>query len=306
MTKINIIIPFRPEAALFKGMAEKGYSALQRCLRHLIKKSFHEYNFIIAIDADIQFDYSQIEIFKNHTVRVIQSPHEPDNSKFENLLSFRRVNLAFLTAINSIPDEEWLCYSYICDLICSKEWDKPIIEAIQQHGENHVYVPMWVESYISYGTPDWCQVQPDGKLQGIEPTPELIWKTWREKICCHELIMPCPPNGYVNEKDFDHYISIALKEKPDNIIESCGKREYGYYNVMFMKAKHGKRAMQYYSGFDVGSNVFDLNFDDRLGERLCNLQKVVVTNSFVLHPIPPAGTPSKGYIENEEEKKYPL
>lgn len=269
MFKVNIIIPFRPNAERATIKTVKKEDTLSRALFFLNKNSFFKHKIIIATDSDV--DIENIKIDEDINTRIMKSNYVCQEKKYQ---SYYRMNAAYLTAINSILDNEWVCFGYTSDLICSNCWDLRIFNAIQKFGDNYVYVPMFVEEFPKY--PYGEQI-----VKGLDITPNRIWKEWRETICCHALTFPSPADrDYITEEDFDNYIKLANQMKMDYIIEKCGVRNYGYYNVMFMKTEYAKKAMRMF----FNGSGFDIDFDDRLNSIL-GLEKVVVTDSFVLHPL---------------------
>jgi hypothetical protein len=234
-------------------------------IKFLNKNSQFKHHIIVIIDNDVYPNDTFLKEYDN--VTVLKSKYVPTGDL--STLAVSRLNAALVEGINSVPDDDWLCYSYISDLICGKDWDKYVIEAIRQYGDNYVYVPMFTEARGGYSG--------QMVLRGVDPTPELVWNEWRKTICCHALTMPEPAKGYFTEEDIDYFIQRANEAGKGIIIERPGDRIYGYYAVMFMKAKHAKKAMRM-----IGPG-FDTDFDNRLYS-VCNLMKVVVTNSFVFHP----------------------
>lgn len=283
---VNIIVPYRPlsKGGLSTPMVEQhqlpdgrwnGWGDelsednsevrnINTTIKFLNKNSVYKHKIIVAIDSDIYPNKDFLKEFDN--VTILKSPYICKESVCP---PYWRLNAAYKHVIDSIPDEEWLCHGYTADLICAKNWDEPIINAILQNGDNYVYVPMFIEAWEAYG---------NIRLKGLEPTAERIWDDWRKNVSCHALTFPEPEKGFITEKDLDSYIEKANERKMGLIKEDCGKREYGYYNVMFMKAKYAKIAMR------LIGHGFDIDFDDRLRDVL-HITKIVVTNSFILHPV---------------------
>src|SRR3990167_876347 len=289
--KINIIIPYRPLSRGFmqtgggplhqlpdgrwkdvdgsyfssgERRPEREKDELLRAIKFLNKNSYVKHNIVVSVDDDV---YPNDEYFKQFdNVLILRcTKHINDLPMYT---PFYRMNNAAIEGINSIPDDEWICHNYISDLICAKHWDLPIINAIQQYGENYVYVPMFVE--IRRGLHSVT-------MMGMQATPHLIWEEWR-KLCCHSLLMPVPMKEYVTEDDINTYVKIINSGgKQSVIVEKPGDRIYGYFNVVIAKAKFIKRALRL-----IGS-TFDLDFDNRLYSE-CKLMKAVVTKSFVFHP----------------------
>lgn len=298
--KFNIIIPYRPlssgglhspagevrqraDGSWEVSSAERGFDTkfyegggkwgenddLFRAIYFLNKNSLYKHNIIIATDEDVFFhsDYlSQLNMKNIGDVKVVKSGIKiiPSNVN----LQIYRLNAAQLAGIQSMSDNEWLCHAYISDLVCSKNWDQPIVEAIKKHGERYTYVPMFTEVKGAYGPLT---------LKGVQPTAGLIWNEWR-KHSCHNLFMPEPSCGYFTEDDIDRFVQEANKGSKGIIMEQPGVRDYGYYAVQVMKAHFAKRAMRM-----IQSTAFDLDFDNRLHTE-CGIMKAVITNSFVFHP----------------------
>ena len=242
--------------------------SLRLALNALEKNSFFEHKIKIMIDRDVYPNKDFLKEYRN--IEIIKTDCVPPKDIPPGAASWCwRLSAADKAGVESVPDDEWLCYSYVADLICCKNWDKFIVDAIEKYGEGYVYVPMFVELKGGGGDIPWG-------ILGAEPTPSKIWKQWRREHCCHGLTLPDPGKGYILESDFDRYIEIANEAKMGLIIEPCGKRSYGYYSILVMKAKHAKSV-----GVRVGPG-FDLDFDNRLYSE-GHFEKVVVTNSFVLH-----------------------
>ena len=254
-----------------------GGDDLLRTIKFLNKNSHFKHNIIVAIDSDVYPNDTFLKEFDNVTVLKSEYVYKGEPGAISPSY---RANAVLIDGINSIPDDEWLCYAYASDLICAKDWDIHVIEAIKSYGDNYVYSPMFTEVRGGMG---------NVLLRGVEPTPQLIWDEWRRTVCCHALTMPQPACGYFTEADMDNFIRIANEPvKPLHIIEKPGDRIYGYYAVLFMKAKHAKKAIRM-----IGPG-FDTDFDNRLYS-VCNLMKVIVTNSFVFHPFCPFE------LQNQEE-----
>lgn len=239
-----------------------------RSVFFLNKNSVFKHKIIVAIDSDVFLNNSCFKEFPN--VRIHKSDYKAPIDAANP--PYLRICAAYRDAIDTVPDEDWICYGYTSDIICCNRWDLPIYEAIREFGDEYVYVPMFVEMKDGQG-------YTIGNIKGINPTPEQIWVEFREKICCHGLTWPEPNKNYVTEEDFDRFIAIAKDPKiPPTIIERCGDRTIGYYNVLCMKAKYARMA-----GFTLQGVGFDIKFDDDLRDK-ARRKKVVVTRSFVYHP----------------------
>lgn len=244
---------------------------IHRGICFLRKNSVYNHKILVAIDSDV---YPQDWWLKGYdNVNILKSCFTLSGNE-EGPYQYFRLCEAYIAAIESLPDDEWICYGYTSDLICSKEWDRYITQAIEQGGDDKVYIPMFVETRGGGGNDECC-----ADIEGKEPTPELIWDHWRQNICCHALTYPTPTKGYITEEDFDNYIEIAGRAEKANITEMCGERAFGYYDCMVMKNRYAKAALDSIRGKGFG---FDLLYDNALGSM--GLQKVVVTKSFVLHP----------------------
>lgn len=253
---------------------------IHRGIYFLEKNSVYNHKILVAIDSDV---YPQDWWLKEYdNVNILKSNFTLSGNE-EGPYPYFRLCEAYIAAIESLPDDEWICYGYTSDLVCSKEWDKHIVQAIEQGGDDKVYVPMFIETRGGGGV-ECC-----ANIEGAEITAERIWDHWRRHICCHALTYPTPTKGYITEEDFDNYIEIANQAGKGNIIERCGERAYGYYDVMIMKNRYAKSALYYIRGKGFG---FDLEFDNALGR--AGLLKVVVTKSFVLHPWVPVEWEGEG------------
>lgn len=229
-------------------------------LDFLLKNSYFKHKIKIVIDDDV---YPNIDLYKKYDVEFIKVPPFVQESSDVPL---SRMAIAYNAGVMSVPDDEWLFFGFISDMVCSENWDKYIVEAIEHYGENHVFVPMFTEvRYLP-------------KLTKEDLTPELIWDQWRKEFCCHALTMPAFKRPLViKESDFKYFVEVARSAKKGIIIEPCGLREYGYYGTMIMKAEYAKK---------VGVRPiygFDTDFDNRLWS-LLRFTKIIVTDSYLLHP----------------------
>lgn len=285
--KFNIIMPYRPLSyGSLTGpvgsleqidnetwRTESGYimrnfrEDIYRAIYFLRKNSVENHHIIVAIDADVKILPGWLSEYENLT--IAQSPYIcPPGTPNP---PYNRLCAAYEHAINSVPDGEWITYGYTCDLICCKKWDEPIIQAIGQYGDGYVFVPMFVEMKDGQG------YALPALIKGIDPTPQQIWVDWRQQITCHDLTWPEPNVDYITEDDFDRFIARANEYGQPWVIELCGARNYGYYNVMTMKAEKARQA-----GFDNIGMGFDLRFDNNLRDRV-GIQKIVITTSFCYH-----------------------
>lgn len=240
---------------------------INQAIDTLNKRSVFKHNIIVVLDSDVFPNKNWLKEFDN--VKVMKSSYIFNEPNGVNPY-FYKLAAALRDGFMTLNDEDWLCYIYLDDWICNKNWDKFIVDAIIKYGDDKVYTPMFIEPYSDH----FSQT-----AQGIDfskeiPTFDKIWNKWRKEICCHSLTMPISGIGYIEEKAFEEYVKIASRD--DLQIELCGVRNYGYYAAEIMKAKYAKKL-----GMKLGPG-FDTDFDGRLGLTL-GLNKVVVTNSFILH-----------------------
>ncbi|MBU0778347.1 hypothetical protein KKF82_08830 [Patescibacteria group bacterium] len=257
-----------------------GDDELIRAIHFLNNNSANKHNIVVSIDSDIYPNEKFLKEFDN--VIVVKSSYI---SKDENYQPFFRISHAVLAGINAVPDEEWVCHGYLADLICGKNWDKPIIDAIKDHGEKYIYSPQFVEVRNGYG---------NVTMKGIDPTWDLIWNEWRNTCSWNALMMPIPSKGYFTEEDIDYYIKRATEKDPNFPLETPGVRKYCTYLCLVMKAKYAKAAFR-----PIGPGC-DIDFDNRL-HTVCGLVKKPITNSFLFHPY--SDFRWKGEIDGREELK---
>ncbi len=255
-------------------------SIIDRCICMLNENSMYKHKIIVATDYDMYPNDNFLKEYDN--VVVHKAPPVPDNKK-----NPWRFNWALLSAAKSIPPEEWVCFCYSADLICSKNWDEPIVNAINKMGEGYVYSPMLVEICISRGE--------QNPLMGVEPTPEQIWVDWRERFGLRYLLtMPLPSKKYVTPEHLKHFTEIAgrghhlLPQKRSVIIEPCGTRDYGYILGYITKSKYMNRNIVFSGpGYDdeKGKHVhaFDMATDDNFRD-VTGHMKAVIADSFLFHP----------------------
>ncbi len=296
MTKINIIIPYRPLTygsrsnpickitQLQDGRWEPEIKydiwmqpefendELHRAIYFINKNSVFKHNIIVALDSDVYPNNTWLKEYDN--VKWIKSTWEvpkewwdnPEKSNFP----LARMAAADEAGIASVPKDEWLCYAYIEDAICSKEWDMPIIDAIKRYGDGYVYVPNFVECH--------------GGLHNLtttlvhgQETPDLIWNVWRKNQSCYSLTMPLREDReWINEDDFNSYIKVANSGRPDYPIELAGVRAHVYYAFFIMKAGLAQSVPF------MKQNCFDLIYDAMLGQ--LGVMKMGITDSYILHP----------------------
>lgn len=243
------------------GDFQQGRDDLLRALYFLKKHSRHHHPIFVIIEQDVfpneQFlsDYSNVTIVRSTYVHP-----RPDDCKDPE--AYHRLAMAYKAGFAALPETGWVCHGYTADLVCTKDWDHYIVEAMRQHGEC-AYVPMFIEGHVNF--------------KGVQATPELIWETWRKSVLCHALTIPQPADrNYLTENDLEAYATCARSARKGLIVEPCGKREYGFWNPMLIPNAIAKTT-EMPNGFG-----FDIRFDDNLGKR--GMKKVVVTDSYVLHP----------------------
>lgn len=241
---------------------EKHRVSIRQAIEALNRNSFYKHHIIVAMDADVYPNKSFLKKFEN--VSIIKAEVKVSQKQYGLRLPF-----ACKAAYDSLSGEGFLCHTYIADTICSKDWDKHIVEAIDRFGEDKVYVPIWVEG--SHGTFQ--------ELVGIELTPDFIWKECVKKIASGAFFFPDPRRDYIQEEDFEHYIEVMKRGNRDCIIENCGGRIFGWLVCLCMKISYAKQVK-----LDIADGVhsIDTAFDGELGK--LGLKKVVVTNSFIWHP----------------------
>ena len=239
----------------FLGNQKNTYS-LEFAIKSINENSFHKHNILVGIDSDMEVPNSFLKEFGN--VKIFKSSYVCNETEAK---AHHRSSNVTREMINSLPDDEMICYNWITDLMAIKDWDKYIYEAIEKYGkEGYVYAPSWIE--VIKGLKD-------------DITFENIWVKWRER-CCHALSFPLADNGIITQSEIDNYVSIAKGFNNGIIIENTNDRIYGYYNaicVLNEKAKKNMVKLGYH--WEI---LFDNNFSLGLGMKKC-----VVTNSFVIH-----------------------
>jgi len=244
---------------------------LENCIKSIRKNSVFLHKIFISAEHNVIFH----DNYKQYM-----------NEKFKEIYFFNSSEIVSCRAtvicntmrgaILSLPDDEFTVYAYASDLICGKYWDKHIVDAIGQHGDDKVYVAMWVEPRTNasahangsiFGEKDArCQMNGD-------TTPQNIWVEWR-KLACHALSMKFPDKAYFEEKDLDNWSTICNSSNQENIVEGCGERTYCYYACMIAKNSIFRAASPYLSE----PAIPDLLFDNNL-----NTDKVAVAKSHVFH-----------------------
>ena len=245
----------------------------RRAIEFLRKNSRFKHDIVVAIDSDMKPHESWLKEYDN--VRIFQSKYvcpEPSHHAWFRLVATQR------DAMLSLPDDEIVCYGYIADLVCSKNWDLYIDEAYKEYGDDKTYVPMFVEARSPRGAMS-AVIGEAAKSEVVElgqVTHEKIWTKWRE-LCMHALtIPPQTDHDYMTEEYFDEWIKIAVSVPiglNGVILEKCGTRRYGYWLPLISKNNRLKQAL---AGLKIGPG-WDLVFEAHLGI------KAVIAKSFVLH-----------------------
>lgn len=280
--KMSIIIPYRPSkggmssvpASPVKQMADGEWpwsphpgcgstKVVERAIKVIRKNSVWKHDIIIAIDNDMEPNENWLQEFEG--VSIFKTKFDPKTltPELRRYTPFFRLNAAVKEASLALPDDAFVCYTYLADLICGKNWDLYIDEAWQKYGDTKVYAPMWVEPRA-----------PRNKAL----TWENIWNVWRAELCCHALTVPpfSDHQGYFTEADLDYWAKVATEKNPwkDWIIEEpCGARIYGYFCALCLRNSKLKPVI---NGVRLGPG-WDLELEARLGN------KIVVTRSFLYH-----------------------
>lgn len=240
---------------------EKHRVSIRQAIEALNRNSFYKHHIIVAMDADVYPNKSFLKNFENVTIVKAEFKVSQKNYGVRTAAVYKAI-------LDSLSGEGFLCHMYLGDTICSKDWDKHIVEAIERFGEDKVYAPIWVEgSHKSFQ-----------ELTGVELTPDFIWKECTKKICGGAFFFPDPRQDYIQEEDFEYYIEVLKKGNRDCIIENCGGRIFGFLVCLLMKISYAKQVKINLT--DV--HALDTGFDRDLGK--LGLKKVVVTNSFIWHP----------------------
>jgi hypothetical protein len=291
--KLTIIIPFRPAAGgmrsipftpiiqgddyIWRGPGGEGYDNrtqdddIKRCVHAIRKNSRFYHKIIIALDSDMTHkpDWLQeydVEFFKTDYVApgAFNADYNPH----------RRLAATTTECILSRPDDEYICYAFISDIIVAKNWDIPIDTAIR----------VWDDPKAFAFTPMWVEPRGEPYTQGNrEITFANIWNLWR-KLCCHCLIYPAPEQPMcITEEQFDYWVSVATQSHPCPInakfvnthamAEPCGRRDYGYFCAVIKHASELKKRVTEVP-WEPG---WDLKLESSLGT------KIVCLKSFAFH-----------------------
>lgn len=288
-------------------VAYKDRRKIQDTIKMLNRNSSFRYNIIVAIDSDVFPNESFLKEFSN--VKIFKSSYIPNistDSKSQYNTAWWRINHAFNYAVQSIPDNEWICFAYSDDFLCPQNWDKDIISLIETEGNRQVYCPFLVEI-----GPTPAHIPNLIVPSEWEINYENIWTNWR-KLGQSFLVCPPPKRGYINCSDLEEYVKIAKEPPPPtsydqrtnsmiaahgvtkigkNIKEMCGMRIYSSLACLFVKSEHIKYAMSK-SLIGVGWDMACDNYlghgpngaggkDANLGLRLV---RVVVGSSYLFHP----------------------
>ena len=241
---------------------------LLRAIAAINKNSYYKHDIVVVIDSDMTPRENWLKEYDN--VRILQVKYVCNEPVY---IPIFRLTAAMYESIFSLDDNALVFQSYLCDLICSKKWDKYIFAAIDTYGTDCTYTPMWVETRVSHSMTriDLTKLEERKKMYPI--TVDKIWDTWRQ-WCCHELTLPPPlDKEYFIEKDFDDWIAISNQFDKDVIIEPCGARVYGYYNAYCATAKRFKEQLP---KIPLGTG-WDTGLESLMGK------KIVVTKSYILH-----------------------
>lgn len=262
-----------PDGTSFGRQEYYGEEDITRAVKALRKNSIYQHKIIIAIDSDMHYHENWLKKLGDN-VEIFQAKYTVDRNNCPAIPQYRQTN-ALREAILSRPADEIVCFCYISDLVCSKYWDKYIIEAYNRFGDDYIYVPMFVEPRTIHGSNTWI-IGPKVKHL-IEPMGDLsahnIWHEWR-KMCCHALtIKPPADRDYFVEADLDAWSIVCNSANKDVIFEPCGARDYGYWAPIIAR---NKKLTDSAIKLLCGSGG-DLAFEGSLGK------KAIVTKSHVFH-----------------------
>ncbi len=302
--KLNIIIPFRPTKSGVKNdqlpvLQGSDYlwrlarnhsdfdvnnwksdnvpfkTFLENCIKAIRKNSVYHHNIIIASEPDVFFNEKfKQEINDKYDVNFFASPTQR-TPKYE----YRNLTICstMKEAMDTVPDEEMICYAYNADLICGKHWDKYIKEAYDTSKDSVVYVPIWIEPRTNvFIHASQMLLSKEYEMHQIKDplTAENIWGPWQKRVC-HSLTMKYPVDrDYMIEKDLDDWSTVCNSANKTNLVEPCGKRHWGYYCCMIAKNKLFKKA----SDTLLVPGAPDVLFDNNL-----KTDKIIVVKSHVFH-----------------------
>ena len=255
---------------------------LYRCLKSLQKNSFYKHDIVVVIDSDLSLNEEKIKEFGDN-IRIFRA----DNSDCHSGQAKQ------ITALNqlaeSMDDNDMLGQCFIADCVASKNWDISLIKLIERFGDNHVYVPMFVEARteksraninlysISSPEQEKNRISFDDEVKSMsQQTTDNIWNKWRKTICCHSLtIRPIEGRYYFTEKDMDDFVVTAKGFNKEYIEEPLGSRDYGYWSPLCAKSIKFK---QTFKNMPM-STGWDLYLDNNIPVK----SKIVDTKSFVFH-----------------------
>lgn len=279
---ITIVTPFRPSTGgmnsgggpltqdtIYRWVGPNGQLVGQQpndpnyLIEYIAKNSVGNHKILIVIDSDMTPREGWLSQYPN--VQVVQDPYVCTETRYEPNL---RASSAIQYGVSLVPDEEWCATGWIADAYPCRSWDAGLDGAVAKYGEKNVFIPCF------------CEVVGTGVNRVFDPapaTPDKIWNEWRRTICCHALTIPYPEKKFITYEDFEAWCDIARSGRPSYVVEPCGMRDYGYFSSMIMKAKWFKNTPR-----RVGSG-WETEFDGALYEKH-GLMKVVMTDSFLLHP----------------------
>lgn len=288
---MNIIIPYRPSSGglnsptgplyqdedyLWRDEGGKawnrildGQEEIVRCVQALRKNSVYPHRIVIALDSDM---YPQLDWLSEYGVETIKSTWVvPEGCAH---IPQTRQSHTSHDAIMGLPNDAIVAHAYISDLVCGKRWDEPIVQAIDAHGFDKVYTPLFVEPRTIHKSHCWnCG---ECVREFVEPmgatTSDNIWGAWRE-YCCHSPTMRPPiDRNYAVEADLDEWSAACNAGGKNTIIEPCGARIYGYWAPIIARNNIFKDYAH-----ELLNPVGDLAFEGSLGT------KCVVCRSHVFH-----------------------
>ncbi len=201
-------------------------------------------------------------------MNAIAKHEEPDRSgePIAGSLIATAMNMGIEAAKN-----DWIVGISDDDLFYSKNWDKPILDIIDNYDPtNSVLRPV--------------HVQPRFQLEGEEVTVSRFWESasWRD-ICQHYYAIPTTVeinNTWgITENDWNKLVEIVSRDN-DIRNQKCGIQERIHWIPLIIH----KDLIEKVGGWDTTyehAYSFDIYFDDVLGKH--NVTKYQPSNSFVLH-----------------------
>lgn len=243
---------------------EKHRISIRQSIDCLNKLSAYRHKIWVAIDNDVYPNDTFLKEFPN--VEIVKGDYVSTDIGFEAART--RLSYAMQSVIDRLPDDEWCCYGYQADFICAPIWDEYVAKAIEELGDDRVYTPVLVE-----GT--WGKYP---EYTGRKLTTDLLWRELREMARPY-VTMPDPRADYITGDDFLHLVDVARSANMGNVIERCGTRDYGFCSNLCMKTEYMKRVGMQLDEWDACG----YSFDNALWEKE-QLEKVIVTDSYVWHP----------------------